>query len=440
MFNRIFLFSLSLIFTGQLMAQQAAHRCGFDHWIQQLGANHPENAQALHHDLDRWIEKSRQQGRDNEVYQVPVVFHIVYNTEAQNLADSVVHSQLEVLNEDFRRNNANASETREIFQPVAADVGIEFVLADVDPNDNPTTGIIRKYTPRTAFELNIFSPDLGLDDVKSEATDGSDPWDTERYLNIWVCNISGGFLGQIFGMAYPPANTPNWPDDMAAPDANKEGVLIHYTTLGRNNPQHADDGVDENNLGRTLVHEVGHYFGLRHIWGDAITFIGEDGCAVDDGFTDTPNCAESAGFVCNFSNNSCVDSPVDFPDMIENYMDYSQDACMNLFTQQQADMMRYVLTELRPGLLWNSPSSVESKSVAESIAVFPNPTVADVKIIAEAMIDRVQLLDYTGRMLKEIQAVNAMKTQISLDEVASGSYLLRIFAAGDVAVHQVVKK
>ena len=420
-------------------AQESGHSCGYDHWFRNIRMNDAQKARAINDQFSAWIEQSRQQHRDDEVYQIPVVFHIVYNTGEQNLADSVVHSQLAVLNEDYRRLNANSIDTRDEFLPVAADVGIEFVLAQYDPEGNPTTGIVRTETERESFELNLFSTENTLDEVKFSSTDGSDAWDTEHYLNIWVCNIDAGFLGQVFGLAYPPATVPNWPDGTAAPSSGTEGVIIHYTTLGRNNPQHAADGVAENNHGRTLVHEVGHYLGLRHIWGDAIAFLGEDGCAVDDGFIDTPNCAESANFVCDFSSNSCTDGPEDLPNMIENYMDYSQDACMNMFTQEQADMMRFALTELRPGLL-NSPAlSVDSRE-EQKVELYPNPAVDMVSIKSNSMIDRIEILDHAGRVLK-VQSVNdRVETQVSLKGMAAGSYLIRIHSGKNVAVRKLIKQ
>ncbi len=429
---------LSLIFTFNY-AQETSHSCGYDHWFRHIRLNDSEKARAMNDQFSDWIEQSRQQHRDDEVYQIPVVFHIVYNTEEQNLADSVVHSQLEVLNEDYRRLNPNAIETREEFLPVAADVGIEFVLAEFDPEGDATTGIIRTATQRENFELDLFGAENTLDEVKFSATGGSDAWDTEHYLNIWVCNISGGILGQIFGLAYPPATVPNWPDGSSAPSAGTEGVIIHYTTLGRNNPQHDVDGVDENNQGRTLVHEVGHYLGLRHIWGDAIVFLGEDGCEADDGFADTPNCAESDNFMCNGSANTCVDAPVDFPNMIENYMDYSQDACMNMFTQEQADMMRFALTELRPGLL-NSPALSITSRVEQKVELFPNPAVDYVSVKSTSIIDHVELLDHTGRLLKIQNGNKRSQVQLSLEDFDAGSLLIRVHSGKEISVRKLIKQ
>ena len=136
-----------------------------------------------------------------------------------------------------------------------------------------------------------------------------------------------------------------------------QGVVIHYTTVGKNNPVANDDNMIENNIGRTAVHEIGHYLGLRHIWGDANPlFGGGDGCSLDDGILDTPNAADQAGYICDLNKNTCNNdnfgsSGIDLPDMIENYMDYSPEACQNIFTNGQINVMRNILEICRPNLI-----------------------------------------------------------------------------------------
>ncbi len=324
---------------------------------------------------------------NNDTYYIPVVFHVVYNTENQNIPDSVIYSQIDVLNEDYRRLNENASETRPEFLEFAGDPNIEFFLANIDPNGNSTTGIVHQPTDRTEFMMfeDIFSNEITLDEVKSSATGGSDAWDTDRYLNIWVCNIGsldvfGLELGQVFGYAYPPTNidqallelsntqtVPDWPTDMLTNDESVQGVVIHYTTVGRNNPVADEDGIIDNNQGRTAVHEIGHYLGLRHIWGDALSFLGDDGCTVDDGIADTPNANDQAGYICDLNKNTCSgdifgSSAEDLPDMVENYMDYSPDACLNIFTNGQINVMRNILEIARPSLI-NSEASLTNNEI-----------------------------------------------------------------------------
>ena len=355
-----------------------SQKCGFENLINSK-KNHPH---FLNQYNKIYNEAVNRLSNTTETFYIPVVFHIVYNSETQNLPDSVIFSQIEVLNEDYRRLNENASQTREEFLEFAGDPNIEFFLADIDPNGNPTNGIVRRYTDRSEFLMfeDFLSNELTIDEVKSTDLGGSDAWDTNKYLNIWVCNIGileiiGLELGQVFGYAYPPVNidealielsasqsVPDWPVDMLTNDQNLQGVVLHYTTVGRNNPSANDDGMSENNQGKTAVHEIGHYLGLRHTWGDSTPFFGPDGCSLDDGITDTPNAQDQAGYVCDFNKNTCSgdtfgSSGEDLPDMVENYMDYSPDACLNMFTNGQINVMRNVLEIARTELI-NDDNSI----------------------------------------------------------------------------------
>ncbi|MCB9273605.1 MAG: T9SS type A sorting domain-containing protein [Lewinellaceae bacterium] len=244
----------------------------------------------------------------NGVITIPVVVHVVYNTTAENISDAQVQSQITVLNADFRRLNADASSTPSMFASVAADAEVQFCLASVDPSGNPTTGITRTSTTRTSFSSNDY--------VKFNSTGGKDAWPAGSYLNLWVCDLSSTLLGYA-----------QFPGGSAATD----GVVIDYAyfgTIGTATPPF--------HLGRTATHEVGHWLNLRHIWGDG-------GCSVDDFVSDTPlaGAANYTASPCTFPGpNSCNSGTGDQPDMFQNYMDYSDDACMNLFTQGQKTRMR----------------------------------------------------------------------------------------------------
>ena len=340
--------------------------CGSDDVLHIKSIKYPWYKQSADNVFQRALEYSQSSSLNRDiVYQIPVVFHVVYNTDAQNLSDDVIQSQLTALNEDFRRLNENAENTRDFFLPFAGDPEIEFYLATEDPNGNPTTGITHTYTTRSGFPYidfaDLFTGNISLDEVKSSDTGGVDAWDTYRYMNIWVCNVEESFLGQVLGFAYPPIDVqdaldsldydtvPDWSSfEGAISNADLQGVVLHYPVVGPNNPQADDDGISGNEYGKTLVHEAGHYLGLRHIWGDALL---ESGCSVDDGIEDTPNQEAASSFTCNFNQDSCSDGANDLPDMVENYMDYSNDQCMNMFTNIQIDVMRAVLEIARPGLV-----------------------------------------------------------------------------------------
>ncbi|MCS6935513.1 MAG: M43 family zinc metalloprotease [Chitinophagales bacterium] len=297
---------------------------------------------------------------DDTIFHIRCVFHVVYaaNKPQENIPDSVIYSQIEVLNEDYRRLNADTSKTREVFLPVAADTKIQFELATEDPNGQPTNGITRQTGNGGFFGFNPIQ-----DNVKSNSTGGRDPWPTDRYLNIWVCNLFAGILGY----AFPPSNAPGWPAN-ASVDSARQGVVLHYQVVGRNNPNPIDPAVAR---GRSATHEIGHYLGLRHIWGDTTGCNKFDG----DGIPDTPKQADAHQQNCDTTDNTCADSPTDFPDMLENYMDYSDDRCLNMFTLGQKEIMRAILRTSRRGIAYTTLSTTVKNAEADftRFTVSPNP-------------------------------------------------------------------
>lgn len=256
------------------------------------------------------------------VFLIPIVVHIV-DRNPNMVTDAQVASQIAILNQDFRRTNADANQTPALFQGVAADMRIQFYLACTDPAGNPTNGITRTVTDRDAFV------DPQIEFMKSAANGGSDPWDVNRYLNLWVCNL--GEVGLV-GFAQFPWEFANAPAI--------DGVVIDLRAFG--NTGTALFPLDG---GRTATHEIGHWLGLIHIWGD------ESGCRVDDQVGDTPMQADRSPFGAFGQTENCRNHP--FTDacnstiMFQNYMDYSEDRCMNLFTIGQKNRARSVFASER---------------------------------------------------------------------------------------------
>ena len=395
-FLHLLSFAFVLGFTHQAGAQEI---CGYQAYVDYLDSLNSGIKKNIETTFFEAVKKSHIKNKNTQdtIYTVNVVFHVVYNNETQNVNDSFIYSQLKVLNDAFRRTNPDTVNTRDIFRPVAADARIEFVLPTVDPDGNPSTGIVRTQTSYLTFgssPANLSRSDL----VKSRQV-GSAPWDTEKYMNVWICDLSVNGFDGLLGYAYPPTGASNWTGSNSFSTSEKQGVVVHYKVIGENNPESLATGS------KTLVHEVGHYLGLRHIWGDG-------GCGVDDFMDDTP-LARRASRGCSIGVNTCTEIlGAQFPDMLENYMDYSSDECQNLFTRDQVAQMRINLTTFRSGIysvkeVNPGPSILPELISFEESKLYPNPALNELNIyIKDADVTGdYSLILYTllGQECKEIQ-------------------------------------
>lgn len=252
-------------------------------------------------------------------FTIPVVVHVVWNTSAENVPASAINALIEELNRDYAQSNTDLASVRSSFQGVIGNVGFQFCLAQVDPQGNPTTGIVRVQTTDTWFD-----PDTQTNAMKSLPL-GSPAWNPSQYLNIWVCDITDEAPGQFItvGYAYLPVG--------GVVGSSIDGLVIdvyHGLDIGA----------------RTATHEIGHYFGLQH------TFDDGGQCSNTDGFADTPT-SNSPTFSC--SNPNLIKCGV--LTQYENFMDYS--SCTAMFTDQQAAYMQGVLSGVRAGLLTNNACS-----------------------------------------------------------------------------------
>ena len=276
---------------------------------------------------EKWI-KNNPNHSEKTIITIPVVVHVVWKTNTHNISDAQIQSQIDVLNEDYRRTNIDKINTPNVWQGIAADCEIQFCLAETDPSGNPSTGIERTQTTHEQFGMNS--------DIHTSSLGGADDWPNDDYLNIWVCNIQSGLLGY----ASPPSN---WVGD-------GDGLVIGYKYFGRTgtvqSPYHK---------GRTATHEIGHWLNLDHVWG------GWGSCG-NDQVSDTPK-QEIENYSCPafpLHPNACSTTNAN-GDMFMNYMDYTNDACMNLFTNGQKTRMLAAINQYRSNMLSHNlcGSSVE---------------------------------------------------------------------------------
>src|ERR1700754_1111019 len=264
---------------------------------------------------------------------IPVIVHIVYNSSSQNISDAQVLSQLDVLNADYGKHNADTSAIPSYYSSLAANSGFRFVLAGVDTDGNATTGIVRKYTNATSFSLN--------DNVKYSSRGGDAGLDRDRYLNIWVCNLNGDVLGY---------------SSIAGGSRETDGVVVRYTAFGTKGT-----ATSPYNRGRTTTHEIGHWLNLIHVWGDS-------DCG-DDEVADTP--PQSAATYGNPRGIviSCGNTP--YGNLYMDYMDFTDDMGMHLFTYGQRDRMRSLFAEggFRQPLLTSTTGAVSTGGAGGGVAV-----------------------------------------------------------------------
>ncbi len=257
----------------------------------------------------------------DDIVLIPVVVHIVARTEPENISDAQVISQIEVLNLDYRAANPDVSAVPEVFAQLVGDARVEFALATVDPDGEPTTGITRTSTSESSF---------GTDNsIKFADRGGADAWPANQYLNVWVGLLRGGLLGYAQFPGGPHAT---------------DGVVITHAAFGT-----TGTAAEPFNLGRTATHEIGHYLNLFHIWGDD-----GSGCGGTDEVHDTPNQGSENTGKPAFPKVSCDNGPNG--DLFMDYMDYVDDDTMVMFTAGQVSRMRACLDTARSSLRAGTPT------------------------------------------------------------------------------------
>ncbi len=345
-------------------------KCLTDEMELELRNSHPELP--TREEFDQWLDETIEANSGKRiiggVYQIPVIFHVIHSGEAvgsgTNISYAAIQSQIDVLNEDFRKMlGTNGYNTN----PVGADTEIEFCLAKRRPDGsafpNGEDGVNRVLystitataPPYSSTQINATIKPYTYNNGNATATRG---WHPGKYMNIWIANLSNGLLGY----AQFPQSPIGGMGCGSTVDAT-DGVVFIYNSIGKSSVTGFSGPYVE---GRTATHEIGHWLGLRHIWGDG-------NCSATDYCNDTPTAAQ-ANFGCPTGLNSCTTSPDAGPDMVENYMDYTDDLCMNIFTNDQKTRMRTVLesTPLRVSLI-NSDACIPPNGSDASIVDILSP-------------------------------------------------------------------
>ncbi|WP_082161502.1 M43 family zinc metalloprotease [Rufibacter radiotolerans] len=314
---------LFLLVIGMSAAVAQNRTCGTMDYVRLLERERPNlRAQLQLQAREANTLKGRYENRAlGGVTTIPVVVHVVYNGTSQNISNVQIQTQIAALNKDFRKLNGDTASIPAAFKGLAGDAGIEFCLAQRTPDGEPTNGITRTQTSVNGFKID--------NSMKFTTSGGKDIWDPSKYLNIWVVALSSE--ESVLGYAqFPNSGSPA-----------TDGVVVDYRCFGT-----TGTAVRPFNKGRTATHEIGHWLNLFHIWGD-------ESCG-NDQVEDTPTQEEENGGCPVYPSPSCSNTS----DMFMNYMDYTDDACMYMFTNGQVNVMQTAITRYRPTLLTSQGCAV----------------------------------------------------------------------------------
>lgn len=367
----------ALLGMGAIQAQQNTP-CGSDALLQQTLQSNPNASQQMQQNweqIDAFIQQQASREDRNTIVTIPVVFHVIHSGQnigtGLNLSNAQLQSQVDVLNECYRKRNADTLLVPSIFKDRAADIEVEFCLAIADPSGNFTTGITRHNINANANTFDV--------DVKPITV-----WDATRYLNIWTTQLVNNILGY--------ATFPNMGP------INQDGVVLDFRVVGK--APYNPFTTSSDTLGKTCVHEVGHWLGLFHTFQDSCKGMTPQTCTLEgDRVCDTPPSKEANYGNPSLTLNSCNETPIDEPDMWMNYMDYANSENLHLFTVGQRDVMRATLNTTRLSILSStgcvSTFDVFSYSGQVVDAVSAQP-VANAKVLFDGAQDFEVITDANG--------------------------------------------
>jgi len=404
------LFPILLICINSLIAQDY-HKCGLHLLSERLSEQNPDYDNEIEEFARQISNASESSNRTADILTVPVVVHVIHSGQTegsgQNISDSRIRSQIEALNRDYRKKNSDINQIPGEFSSLVADTEIEFKLVDRNPQGQFTNGIVR-------HQYNTISNIDYIENVIKPFT----KWNPYKYLNIWVLKIP---QQGVIGYSYLPT--------ASMIGSNTDGVVIDYEKFGQ---------ISGTNNGRTCTHEVGHYLGLMHPWGND---SGNPNCTADDNINDTPK-TDGPYFGCpSHPKFSCSSS-----DMFMNYMDYVDDHCMHMFTNGQKNVMRSILQNQRNALLDNGTITANEEAFLDknTINCYPNPAINDLSIDVEytntPKHTNIKLLNTVGQVLNVWNFNNqkSISTFLDVSNYSNGIYFLQVESDGVLQTEKVI--
>ncbi|MEI8280102.1 MAG: zinc-dependent metalloprotease [Bacteroidota bacterium] len=445
--KRVLTITIAGLLWHTLSLAQEVRKCGYDLVKAPLLKLNPNFEQEL---KKSHLNVAKGTNTTTSATTIPVVFHIVLDSsqiaqigDTSGIADRV-NTQLQVLNADYNKENADSSIIPTPFKALYGNVRIKFALAHTDPIGNASRGWSVTKITANGFDYNA-NPNDPAGAAKHDSTGGADAWDVTRYLNIWVINfLQGPLPSGILGLTIPPAFTVA-PNDQYP--ANEMGVLLNYGAFGKRTSATEYFYQHKYDKGRTLTHEVGHYFGLFHTWGDDDGKCPGDVGGSDDGISDTPPEA-NANYSCRSFPYYDVCSSTGNGVMYMNYMDYTDDSCMNMFTLEQVNVMDSKLNpsgesynlSRHPELLQYPGTQLPT---SDNYVIGPNPSTGIFYIMFEDVptdLQSVAVTNILGWKVYEENEVGQQNTTFPVDitGMPKGLYFLQIRFSNHTELRKIV--
>jgi hypothetical protein len=431
------LFALFCLCGGSILAQR---NCGYEYVHKKALEYNPDfdkDRQQIISGLSKFSAARKTAGTPTTLY-VPIVFHIVLNSSQLTQLDPAtitdrINTQIQVLNEDYDRGNADSVDIPTAFKQLYQSTNIKFALTHKDPSGNYTPGYEIVNTTSSGF-------DYTTQDAKHSSKGGADAWDVTKYINVWVINFSPA---TVIGLTVAPSYT------ISGGYATDEmGIQICYGTFGRRTspgeyflPYGSGTPFDK---GRTLSHEMGHFFEMIHVWGDDGGLCPGSGGS-DDGIPDTPPQADHTyGCPTYPLVDACSGAPNGI--MFMNFMDYTDDACMHMFTRDQDSVM---YSQLLPGgESYSLTTHHDLLEVPENFSpteidfiVSPNPTSGNITVTfinKPYALQSIKVLNTLGQQVKYISATQSSVYAIDLTSMAKGMYFVECNYATGKEVRKIL--